>query len=54
MVGARLLVARRGRLRGHGEAHGGRLVALATTLTTLTSRPDTLTNAYKGVFCVRA
>ena len=29
-------------------------MALATTLTPLTSRPDTLTNAYKVVFCVRA
>ena len=54
MVGTRLLVARQGRLRGHGGACGGRLVDLATTLTTLTRRPDTLTNAYKVAFCVRA
>ena len=37
-----------------GGACGGRLVALATALTPLTSLPDTLTNAYKVAFCVRA
>ena len=42
MVGTRLLVARRGRLRGHGGACGGRLVALATILTPLTSLPDAI------------
>ena len=36
MVGTRLLVARRGRLRGHGGAHEGGTVALATILTLLT------------------
>ena len=29
-------------------------MALATTLTTLTSRPDTITNAYKVALCVLA
>ena len=43
-----------GHLRGHGGARGGGTVALATTLTPLTSLPDTLTNAYKVVLCVRA
>ena len=54
MASTCLLVARRGHLRGHGGACGGRLVALATALTPLTSLPDTLTNAYKVAFCVRA
>ena len=42
MTATRLLVARRGRLRGHGGACGGRLVALATILTPLTSLPDAI------------
>ena len=54
MVGTRLLVARQGRLRGHGGACGGRLVALATALTPLTSQNDALSNAYKVALCVRA
>ena len=29
-------------------------MALATTLTPLTTRPDTLSNAYKVALCVRA
>ena len=44
---------RRGHLRGHGGACGGRLVALATTMTPLTSLPDTLTNAYEVALRVR-
>ena len=48
------VVRRRGHLRGHGGACGGRLVALATTLTPRPSQDDTLTNAYKVALCVRA
>ena len=54
MASTCLLVARRGHLRGHGGACRGRLVALATTLTPLTSRPDTIGKAYKVALCVRA
>ena len=52
MAGTLLFGRRRGHLRGHGGACGGRLVALATTLTPQTSQSDTLTNAYKVALCV--
>ena len=54
MASTCLLVARRGHLRGHGGACGGGTVALATTMTRRTSRPDPISNAYKVAFCVRA
>ena len=53
MSTTRLLVARRGHLRGHGGAHGGGTVALATTLTRQTSIFYTLASAYKVVLCAR-
>ena len=53
MVATRLLVARQGRLRGHGGAHGGGTVALATTLTLLTCLLDALSKAYEVVLFAR-
>ena len=52
--GALFLVSRRDHLRRHGEDHGGRTVALATTLTVSTSTIYTLSVAYKVALFVRA
>ena len=53
-MGAHLLVARQGRLRGHGEAHEGGTVALATILTRRTSQEKPISWAYKVALRVRA
>ena len=45
---------RRGHLRGHGGAREGGTVALATTLTRLSSSFYTRSVAYEVALCVRA
>ena len=54
VTATRVLVARRGHLRGRGEAHGGGTVALATFLIVITCLFEPAVEAYKAAFRVRA